>query len=161
MRNKSAAVNVNPWRSRIVMSLCLIGIPLSIWSGYYLCSDSYNFWRHGIAKSALVISMDHRDYVYRGGTTFWYKIVIDGEESTAPFRIKLPEGKYVPILVLPEDRSKLTIGSKNSSLFEIYSYAIGGEIFGALTLIVFVFVTGYSPMLLKQIWQKRRYFFAY
>jgi hypothetical protein len=150
-----------PWTSRVIWLLILLGIPLIFWAGCELGSSSYRFWKHGIAKRALVISLDHADYVYKGGLTYWYRIDIEGREITAPFRVRLPEGVYVPILVLPEEMDAPAIGSKTSSLFDIYAYSVGGKVMGALSIVMFVFFTCYSPMLLRQIWRKRRIFFAY
>jgi hypothetical protein len=150
-----------PWVGRIVWSVVLVGMPLIILSEYSLSLESYRLWKYGVAKRALVVSLDHADWVFRGGTTYWYRVNMDGKEITAPFRVRLPEGKFVPLLVLPEKANEPALGSRTSSFFEIYSYSMGGKVIGALSLMMSVFVVCWSPMLIRQIWIKRRSFFAY
>jgi hypothetical protein len=150
-----------PWGGRIVWSIVLLGIPLIFWAEYSIGLQSYRFWKYGVAKQALVIGLDHSDFGYRGGTTYWYKIDFDGKEIVSPFRVRLPEGNYVPILILPTETSAVTIGSKSSNLFEIYAYSMGGKVIGVLVLCSCAFFTCFSPVLIWQMLSKRRIFFAY
>jgi hypothetical protein len=104
---------------------------LFVGAGYYLASETYCFWKYGIEKSALVGALDHTHGSAKGGTTFFYTLQIGDERITQGFRVQLPEGEKIAILALP---NKVTPGTKNSSLFEIFSKSFGGD-FIALIII--------------------------
>ena len=152
---------MNTWTTRFVWLLVLSGVPIMIWAEVSIAENTYRFWKHGVAKQALVVALDQNVFVPRGGTMFYYRIQIDGRETTAIFRLRLPEGKFVPVLVLPDNPSEIALGRKDSSLFEIFEYSIGGKVYAVLSLISAIFFTCFLPSFLWNIWSKRRKLFNY
>ncbi|ACR10689.1 hypothetical protein TERTU_1775 [Teredinibacter turnerae T7901] len=123
----------------------LAGFPLLAWAGYYLVADTYNFWKNGIEKQALVIELDRTSSSGKGGTTYYYKLEIDSLQLVEGFRVRLPIGKYVSVLTLPNDPGKVTPGTESSGLYEIYKYEMGSDLMVVLSLGMFVFMAIYGP----------------
>jgi hypothetical protein len=153
--------SVDRFGRRILFLFILSGFPLLIWATYGITTDTYAFWKHGVEKRALVVEMENMAYVYKGGTMFYYVIEFDGHRSTEIFRMRLPEGKYVPILVLPGNPEKVALGRRDSSMFDIYTYEIGGRVYAVLTLCMFAFMTICGPLTIRQFWKNRRKIFEY
>ena len=155
MANRSKPSLKKLWNG-FMWLLILSGFPLLAWSGYYLASETYAFWRHGVEKSALVVALDRISTAPKGGTTFYYKIEVDGRRMLKPFRVRLPEGKNISVLVLPDDPDNVMPGTRNSSLFEIFSASIGGDLLAVLVLCMFAFMLLAGPQALVAVIKLRR-----
>jgi hypothetical protein len=116
-----------------------------VWAGFNLASETYAFWRYGIEKTARVVALDHTSRALKGGTTFYYVIEIERHRFVKDFRVRLPEGRDVAVLSLPQDPDNLTIGNSKSSAFEIFSYSIGGKVWATLVLAMFCLVILAGP----------------
>ncbi len=138
--------------------IILVGFPVLAWAGYSLTIDTYMFWKHGIEKKAEIIALDHTSSSGKGGTTYYYQLSIEEDSLIEGFRYKLPVGKYVSVLTLPSNPEKITLGHENSSLFEIFSYSIGGDIMAVLVIGMFVFMIIYGPSTLVQLLKSRKTF---
>ena len=115
-----------------------------IWAGYSLATEAYDFWKHGVAKPAKVIALDHTNRT-RGGTIYYYELEIDGETIVERFRVRLPVGKTVSVLTLPDKPNEVMPGSRESTWFDLYSYSIGGKFIGVLSLAMFGFMIIWGP----------------
>jgi hypothetical protein len=122
----------------------LAGFPLVAWAGVSLAADTYSFWRHGVEKRAHVISLDHTTAA-KGGSTFYYRVEVDGHSFVKGFRIKLVEGRDVSVLALPNEPDKITPGTSASGPFEIYALSIGGNGNAVLTIAMFLFMAFAGP----------------
>jgi hypothetical protein len=139
----------------ITCILVVTGIPLLAWSGYSSATTAYALWTHGIEKRASVIRLE-RVYAGRGGTAFDYIIEIDGRQVQHEFRVRLPVGESVPVLVLPEDSRTIEVGDKSSTLFAIFASMIGGRSMATGVLIMFAFMSVAVPRLLWMLLRGRK-----
>lgn len=121
------------------------GFPLLIWAGYSLTTEAYDFWKYGLAKPAKVIALDHTGGSSRGGTIYYYELEIDETRIVEGFRVKLPVGKSVSVLTLPNKPDEIVLGTEESTWFDIYAYGIGGKMTGVLTLATFGFMIICGP----------------
>jgi hypothetical protein len=133
----------------------LAGFPILAWAGYALAVDTYMFWKHGVEKKAEVIALDHTSSSRKGGTTYYYELNIEDNRLVEGFSYKLPVGEYIAVLTLPNSPDKVTLGHKNSSLFEIFSYSIGGDIMALLVISMFIFMVFYGPSALIEVLKAR------
>ena len=133
-----------------------LGFPLLAWAGYITATETYAFWSHGIEKKASVIGLQHTSSPPRAGTTYYYIMEIDGVRLTKDFRVQLPVGGGISVLVIPERPREIMPGSRNSSLFEIFSYSIGGHVIASLVLATYVFLLVATPWLVYKVWPVRR-----
>jgi hypothetical protein len=135
--------------------LVLAGFPLVIWAGFSLATETYGFWRYGIEKTARVIELDRSATVPKGGTTHHYLIEIDGRRFVHSFRMRLPVGKDVAVLSMPQDLHNLTLGNSESSAFEIFSYSIGGDVMAVAVIATYCLMIWAGPAALVA-WIKLR-----
>ncbi|QKX16503.1 ABC transporter permease [Microbulbifer sp. YPW1] len=136
----------------------LAGFPLLIWAGLYSAKDTYIFWKYGIEKNSEIIALDHTSRSGRSGTTYYYELQIDENRLIEGFSYSLPVGKSVPVLTLPENPEKISLGKQDSSLFEIFSYSIGGQFRALLVLGTYLFMAIYGPSTLVTILRDRNKF---
>ena len=121
-----------------------------IWAGYSSTTEAYKYWKHGVEKPAKVVSLDHTGGSARGGTNHYYELEIDGRSIVERFRVRLPVGKTVSVLTLVDEPDKVVFGTKESTWFDLYSYGIGGQFMGTLTLAMFAFMTIFGPWVFVQ-----------
>jgi hypothetical protein len=134
--------------------LVLSGFPLLAWAAIYLTADTYSFWRHGVEKRAHVVSLDHF-ITGKGGSTFYYRVEVDGRSFVKDFRVKLPEGQDVSVLALPNEPEQIIPGTSSSGAFEIYSMSIGGRGLAVLTIAMFLYMAFAGPKAMLE-WIKNR-----
>src|SRR3569833_1118249 len=135
--------------------LVVTGIPLLAWAGYSLATTPFALWRHGVEKRAAIVRLEGA-HTGRGGSVFDYTIDIDGRQVQHGFRVRLPVGEAVSVLVLPEDPRTIEVGDKSSTLFEIFASMIGGGFMAALVLMMFAFMTVVVPMTARQVTRGRK-----
>jgi len=136
--------------------LVLSGFPLLVWAGFGVASETYAFWRYGVEKMAHVVALDHITAVQKGGTILYYVIEIDGRRFVKDFRVRLPVGRDVAVLSLPQDPNNVTVGNSKSSAFEIFSYLMGGKGVALLVLAMFCFMILAGPKALVTLIRARR-----
>ena len=135
--------------------IILAGFPFMLWAGVSLSIDTYMFWKYGEEKEAIVTSFDHTTSAGKGGVTYYYELQIDSDHLVKGFPNKLPVGKKINVLVLPENPKKITLGNKNSGLFEIASHLLGGSFFVVLALGMFVLLIYMGPSTLFDLLKNR------
>lgn len=102
------------------------------------------------------MALDNTRTLPKAGTTFYYTIEIDGLRMTKGFRVQLPVGRAISVLVIPERPDEITPGSGSSSLFEIFSNYIGGHVVAILVLAMYAFMLVATPWLVIKVWPVRR-----
>ena len=110
----------------------LAGFPILLWAGYTLSVDTYSYWKHGIEKEADVINSDHTSRS-KSSTTNYYELEIDNQRKIVGFSYRLPIGKTITVLTLPNKPDKVTLGNSKSSLFELFSNSMGGRHNGSVS----------------------------
>ena len=96
---------------------------------------NYELWQHGIEKSVFVLALERTSRGPKAELTFHYLLEMDGRQFVHPFRVPLPVGHRVTMLTLQGNPYSFTQGSRNSTLFEIFSANMGGTWFALLILI--------------------------
>jgi len=125
-----------------------------LWLVYSLSIDTYMFWKNGVQKKAEVIGLN-----YEGKYNFHnYEVKIDGNHINVEFAYELSIGKNYNVLTIPEKPEKVTLGTKNSSLYKIFSYSVGGNFMAILQIIVFGGLLLVTPTTLIGMVKKRRDF---
>lgn len=140
----------------LTLIVILSGFPLLAWSGYSLAAETYAFWKHGVEKTASVIALDEARTVPKAGTTYYYTIEVDELRMTKGFRVRLPVDQAFSVLVIPDRPGEIMLGGGTSSLFDIFSYSIGGRFMAALALAMYVFMLVATPWLVLKVWPVRR-----
>jgi hypothetical protein len=135
--------------------IILAGYPLLAWLAYDLGANTYRLARHGVEKEALVTSLARTSVGGKGGATYYYNFKIDGVTSQHGFRTRLPVGHTVSVLTLPGDPDTIELGTRDSSLFELWSAQLGGPLMGFLALILFPFVLITAPRTLRALCVQR------
>lgn len=139
------------WIGFRFLLLCTAFILVPIGAAGYLAWDTYTYWKHGVEKEARVLALDHVSGTSKGGSNYYYRIEIDGRRSMQPFRMELPVGESIPVLVLPGDPDSLTPGSRRSSPLDLFSYSMGGRSLALLTLGVLALLILASPYTLRNL----------
>lgn len=121
---------------------------------YFSAADSYMFWKNGDEKTAEIISLS--DTKKRNFIT--YELAIENVRVDAEFAFKLPVGKRIKVLTLPGNPMKVALGTKESNLYQIFSYSIGGNFMAILTICVFGAGIICTPFVLPELIKKRREF---
>ena len=106
----------------------------------------------------LVVSLAGTSPTYRGATTFYYDIELDGKRAKEAFSLRLPIGKYISVLTLPGHPDVVELGDKQSSLFAIFSNQLGSTMMGLLALSMFCFMIVMAPKSFLQLWKERPHF---
>ncbi len=128
---------------------------LLAWAGYYLVETTYMLWRHGVEKTAHVASLSRTSSGAKGGTTFYYNLVIDGAVRQHGFRASLPVGGDVIVLTIPDQPDTLEVGTRDSTIFELWCTQLGGPITGALVLGMFAYMTATAPKNFRMLFEQR------
>ena len=139
---------ISRWKKfKNVFLYCLIlaGFPLLAWVAYSYTTEAYQYWKYGIEKPAKVVALDRTSSSSRGGTSYYYQLEIDGKPVVERFRVRLPVGKTVSVLALPDEPDNVVLGTKESTWFELYSYSLGSSFMGAATLVMFAFMLVWGP----------------
>ena len=132
----------------------LASFPFMIWLAYSVSIDTYMFWKHGVQKKAEVIKLN-----YEGKYNFNnYEVKIEGNHQNVEFAYDLSIGKKYNVLTLPKKPEKITLGTRSSSLFKIFSYSVGGNFMAILQIIVFGGLLLVTPTILIEMVKKRREF---
>jgi hypothetical protein len=104
-------------------------------SGYYFSSRIYNFSKYGLEKPARVIQVV-KTATGKGGITYVTKLEIENKLVETSLRYNLPIGEKFCFLVIPDTPNEITLGKKNSSLFDLYAYSVGGHELAFLTAVL-------------------------
>jgi hypothetical protein len=131
------------------------GYLLLAWSAWYLGESTYMRWKHGVQKTAHVLSLSHTSSGYGGGVTYYYNIEVDGSPRQKGFRVRLPVGQNVSILEVPGHPDFLEVGTRADSLFDLWSIQLGGPVMGLLVLGMFAFMTVTAPRNFRILWAQR------
>jgi hypothetical protein len=134
------------------------GYLLLTWAACYIGKSTYMLWRHGVEERVLVVSLAGTSPTYRGATTFYYDIELDGKRAKEAFSLRLPIGKYISVLTLPGHPDVVELGDKQSSLFAIFSNQLGSTMMGLLALSMFCFMIVMAPKSFLQLWKERPHF---
>lgn len=140
----------------LTLIMIVFGTFLLALAGYSQAAETYAFWKHGVEKRASVIELHHTRSQPKAGITYYYTIEIDGLRMTKGFRVRLPAGRDISVLVIPVRPSEITPGNRSSSLFEIFSHSIGGHVVAALVLAMYAFMLVATSWLAIKIWPVRR-----
>ena len=139
--------------------LFVAGYVVVLWAGCYLSESAYMLWKYGVQKTAYVLSLNHVSSGTSTGTmnfyTYYYNIEIDGKTQQSGFSVQLPIGAYVNVLDVPGHPNFLDIGTRKSSLFELWSAQLGGPIVGSLALAMFTFLILAAPKNFRMLWAQR------
>ncbi len=139
----------------VIRLFTLLAVPAMLWIAFYLSADTYGFWKHGIEKWAFVVALTDSNYVYRGGTSYQYKIRVDDHEFLHNFRCRLPVGGTVSVLEMPGAYEEITLGHKGSSLLSIFYYSAGGYVRGTEALVGLLSFVLAPIGILYDLWKKR------
>lgn len=136
---------MNKLRNWFFFLLMISGFPIFYWASYSLIIDSYSFWKYGSEEKGKVIALDSISGTSKSGITYYYEIEFHGKRMVDGFRLKLPINKTLTFLVLKDGINKITLGNKNSSFYELFSYSVGGNFFATLFLGLFTFMLITGP----------------
>ncbi len=138
----------------------LASFPFVWWLIYYSVSQTFMFWAHGVEKQAMVVALDHTSSSFKSGFGFHYTLNIAGRTLVKGFRHHLPISSFVSVLVLSDQPTEVEVvlGTKNSSLFALFSNVVGGNITALIFLVVFAPLTVASPFFLVKIVKGRKRF---
>ncbi|HEX5056559.1 MAG TPA: ABC transporter permease [Gammaproteobacteria bacterium] len=141
---------------RIIWLVVLTGFPLLAWTAYHEASQTYRFWRYGIEKTMNVVALDHKIRAYKAGARYYYDVEIAGRRMIKEFGFSLPVGKNITVLAMPDEPEKITPGTRNSSLFEIFSCSNGGDLRAILVIGAYCFMVFAAPIILSALIKMRR-----
>jgi len=140
-----------------LLIIMLLSFPAFIALVGYSLWEHYELWQHGVEKRVFVIALDHTTHAPKAGSTFYYRLEMDGRVFTKDFKVKLPIQRSITMLASTDDPDHLTPGSRKSSYFELLSASLGGK-WITLLLILFMPVIGiilpFCFMELLRIWRK-------
>ena len=143
---------MNAIKSSFVIILLLLGSLLVIWTGISLTMDAMAFWRHGIQTESEVLSLHDISTSTKGGTTYYYKLAVYGEEHIDKFRYELSDGDIITVLVLPGPPLKVALGDEASSIFEIFSLLIGSQLLAVCFIALVMLIVCVDVILLIGLW---------
>lgn len=125
------------------------------WAFVYLSESTYMLSTYGVEKTAHILALDHVSSLPRSGITYYYEIEINGVTQQRGFRVRLPVDKNVPVLDVPGHPDFLDVGTRKSSLFELWSIQLGGPLSGILVLVMFVVMAVTAPKNFRMLWRQR------
>lgn len=135
------------------------GYAFVLWAACYLGESTYMLWKYGVQETAHVLSLNHISSGTSTGTrnfyTYYYNIEINGKTQQSGFSVRLPIGADVKVLDVPSHPDFLDVGTRKSSLFELWSVQLGGPIIGALALAMFAFMIVMAPKNFRMLWSQR------
>lgn len=147
-------------RNSFAYLVILSSFPFIWWLIYHSASQTFKFWEHGVEKQAMVVALDHVSSSTKSGFGFYYTLDIEGRTLVKGFRRQVPISSSVSVLVLSDQptEDEVVVGTKNSSLFALFSNVVGGNISALIFLVVFAPLTVASPFLLVKIVKGRKRF---
>jgi hypothetical protein len=140
------------WRYQLLL-VVPVGFILLAWTAVWMATETRDFRRHGVARIAQVVAIDRVTSGGKTGTSYHYRLRIDGVEIAAPLRRRFAVGESVPVLTIPGERGRIIQGDANSSLFAIYREVVGGDViaFSFPPLLAFMILIG--PRMTREIWR--------
>lgn len=139
----------------------LSSFPFIWWLIYYSASQTFMFWQHGVEKQATVVALDHTSSSTKSGFAFHYTLNIEGRTLVKGFRHQLPIASSISVLVLSDqpNEDEVVVGTKNTSVFALFSNVVGGNILALIFLVVFAPLAVATPFLLATVLKGRKRFF--
>lgn len=139
---------MNTIKISFILILLLLGSLLWIWMSVSSKKDAIEFWRQGIQTEAKVLGLDHTYDGPRGISSKYYKLSIFGEEHVVRLNYKFNDGAIIKVLVLPGPPIKVTLGDKESGLFEIYSTISDGSLWAIGNIVLDIVIVFTDVMLI-------------
>ena len=145
--------------NRLFYFVYVIFILFAWWFISHVVSQTYLFWKDGIEKQAMVIALERTSASAKGGFTFYYKLNIEGHYAVTSFRQELPVSTSISVLVLPSwpNGNEIAIGTKSSSLFEIFSNYVGGDTIAVLYILFFGYFVIFTLVVLAATYKRTRH----
>jgi hypothetical protein len=140
------------WRYLLLISVP-VGCILLAWAAVWMAVETWDFGRHGVARTAEVVALDHVSGGGKIGTSYHYRLRVDGAGITAKLRHHFDVGETIPILSIPRRPDRIIVGRSDSSLFEIYREVAGGNALAFTFPPLLVFMILYGPRAIRAVWR--------
>lgn len=141
----------NTKRHVILLSIMLIGYPLLLHACYSEFSKALFYAKEGIPQEARVVKLERTEFIYKGGTNYYYLLNINGELSRQSFYVRYKKGQVFPVLISPLNSNEMVIGSKKDDFIDIFRNEIGmGRWMAIASIILFIWCFVYSPKMIYE-----------
>jgi hypothetical protein len=147
--------------SRVVMRgvavVVAVGCALLVGASAWFDLRAQAFLSRGVEQEVRVAALDRVLTQYRAGATYRYLLQADGKSFTSDFRIRLPVGTTLSVLVLPEGGPESVVpGRRSDGWFAIRRALAGGTMMSILSLALALGALLVGPWIVVQLWRMQR-----